>query len=79
MSAVFLYLGCLQASRLMHFLMLNNIFRSPTSFFDMTPSGRIVNRFAKDVDTLDSALPQNINAFLSTFFSVNAFLYPLTL
>ncbi|KAK6983295.1 Canalicular multispecific organic anion transporter 2 [Biomphalaria glabrata] len=45
------------ASNVLHNAMLNNIMRSPMSFFDTTPIGRIVNRFSKDVDVLDNMLP----------------------
>ena len=34
----------LKASRQMHNDMLNRVLRSPMSFFDTTPVGRIVNR-----------------------------------
>uniref|UniRef100_A0A8C8BCN0 Uncharacterized protein n=1 Tax=Otus sunia TaxID=257818 RepID=A0A8C8BCN0_9STRI len=36
-----------QASGVMHQQLLSNILRVPVSFFDTTPTGRIVNRFAK--------------------------------
>ena len=34
------------------------------SFFHTTPSGRIVNRFTKDTEALDVAVPSAIQAFL---------------
>ena len=36
----------------LHAGMLTNVLRSPMAFFDTTPSGRILNRFSRDVDTV---------------------------
>ena len=51
-QAVFVMLGtvvvsvaCLNAAIKMHATMLQRILRSPMSFFDTTPLGRILNRF----------------------------------
>merc|ERR1712106_597043 len=40
-----------------HKKMLNSIMMSPMAFFDVTPSGRILNRFSKDMDVLDTRVP----------------------
>ena len=40
--------------------MLETVVRSPTRFFDQTPTGRILNRFTKDVETVDTTLSGNI-------------------
>ena len=34
----------------MHDKMLRGVLRSQMSFFDSTPTGRIMNRFSKDLD-----------------------------
>ncbi|EEC13294.1 multidrug resistance protein, putative [Ixodes scapularis] len=47
----------LSASTTLHQLMLDSVMRAPLSFFDSTPSGRLLNRFGKDVEQLDVQLP----------------------
>lgn len=58
------------ASRTLHNKMLDNVLQTPMSFFDTTPLGRILNRFSKDVDTIDVAIPQALQEFLETLFSI---------
>ena len=57
----------LNASKLLHSKMLIRVMQSPMSFFDTTPLGRIVNRFAKDVDVCDQTLPQTLRSWLIQF------------
>lgn len=48
---VFLSLqGTLRASSRLHDELFRRILRSPMKFFDTTPTGRILNRFSKDMD-----------------------------
>ncbi|CAE6397156.1 unnamed protein product [Rhizoctonia solani] len=46
----------LRASKTLYEKMLRSVMRSPSRFFDKTPSGRILNRFSKDIDAIDSGI-----------------------
>lgn len=48
--------GGLRASKIIHTRMLNSVLRSTVRFADTTPSGRIINRFSKDLETIDGSL-----------------------
>uniref|UniRef100_A0A8C2DET3 Multidrug resistance-associated protein 1 n=1 Tax=Cyprinus carpio TaxID=7962 RepID=A0A8C2DET3_CYPCA len=74
-SQVFCYsvavsVGGIVASRYLHQTMLYNVLRSPMSFFERTPSGNLVNRFAKETDTIDSVIPSIIKMFMGSMFNV---------
>lgn len=55
----------------MHVELLTNVLRWPMMLFDTTPLGRVLNRFSKDVDTVDNTLPQVIRSWIMMFFAVN--------
>ncbi|XP_072760183.1 multidrug resistance-associated protein 1 isoform X2 [Anoplolepis gracilipes] len=65
-------LGCWLAARQMHIVMLRAVMRAPLTFFDTTPIGRIISRFAKDVDILDTSLPAQISDTIYCLFEVVA-------
>lgn len=50
--------------RLAHDPPPTQILSMPMSFFDTTPSGRIVNRFSKDQEEADTVLPLFMDTFL---------------
>ncbi|RWS24939.1 multidrug resistance-associated protein 1-like protein, partial [Leptotrombidium deliense] len=60
----------LQASNNLHKNMLQRVFQSPMSFFETTPLGRIVNRFSKDIDSVDTMLPEMFKDCLYCAFEV---------
>ncbi|XP_069503216.1 multidrug resistance-associated protein 1 isoform X2 [Ambystoma mexicanum] len=62
--------GGIFASRYLHLDLLHNVLRSPMSFFERTPSGNLVNRFSKEIDTIDSTIPQIIKMFMGSLFNV---------
>jgi ABC-type multidrug transport system fused ATPase/permease subunit len=63
-------LGSVKAAGRIHREMLHSILRTPLSFFDTTPVGRILNRFSKDQETIDSQLPASIMDFLMSGVTV---------
>ncbi|OWA53530.1 Multidrug resistance-associated protein 7 [Hypsibius exemplaris] len=68
-SFVFAYAG-LRAAYRMHDLLLSKVMRGRMLFFDSTPSGRILNRFAKDVTSVDNQLPFMLNILLACIFQL---------
>lgn len=50
------YYASLQASRSLFVTLLRRLTRAPARFFDVTPIGRILNRFTTDMGTIDGAL-----------------------
>jgi ABC-type multidrug transport system fused ATPase/permease subunit len=50
--------------------MLSAVMRAPLSFFELTPTGRILNLFSRDIYTVDSILGRVIQNTLRTVTSV---------
>ncbi|KAM6306423.1 ATP-binding cassette sub-family C member 2 [Aegotheles albertisi] len=71
--------GAMRASRVMHQQLLSNILHVPMSFFDTTPTGRIVNRFAKDMFTIDETIPMSFRSWLSCFMAIISTLLMISL
>ncbi|XP_072916624.1 multidrug resistance-associated protein 1 [Hemitrygon akajei] len=69
-SSLMMSVGGISASRRLHVNVLYDVLKSPLSFFEQTPSGNLVNRFSKDVDTIDTVLPMVIKMFLGSLFNV---------
>lgn len=64
LTIVRLYSG-LQASRTLFKALLERLSRAPVRFFDVTPIGRILNRFTTDIMTIDGALIGSVSMCLS--------------
>ncbi|KAH9944830.1 P-loop containing nucleoside triphosphate hydrolase protein [Amylocystis lapponica] len=59
------FYASLQASRSLFVSMLQRLAGAPSRFFDVTPVGRILNRFTSDINTVDSALQFSARAAMS--------------
>ncbi|KIN05934.1 hypothetical protein OIDMADRAFT_154548 [Oidiodendron maius Zn] len=61
-QTLILWILCsIEASRKLHERMAYAIFRSPMSFFETTPAGRILNRFSSDIYRVDEVLARTFN------------------
>jgi hypothetical protein len=60
------------ASGRLHEGMLCGVLRSPMSWFNATPQGRILNRFSKDLDVIDQNLPDVISDLILCLLEVGA-------
>ncbi|KAM0751625.1 P-loop containing nucleoside triphosphate hydrolase protein [Meredithblackwellia eburnea MCA 4105] len=58
------------ASKSLHRAAIRGVIAAPMSFFDTSPLGRIMNRFSKDIDTIDNTLNDAMRMFVSTAASV---------
>jgi len=68
-SSFTLAMGGISAAQTLHAALLENKFHTPQSFYDTTPTGRIINRFSKDIYIIDEVIPPTVLMFLGTFFT----------
>jgi ATP-binding cassette, subfamily C (CFTR/MRP), member 1 len=62
LQTLLLWIFCsIEASRKLHDRMAFAIFRSPMSFFETTPVGRILNRFSSDIYRVDEVIARTFN------------------
>jgi ABC-type multidrug transport system fused ATPase/permease subunit len=60
-SLAFTYCG-IEAASTLHARLLRSVLNARLTFFDITPLGRILQRFSRDTDTIDNALPAGWNS-----------------
>lgn len=71
--AFFFYLMCFYtntAARLLNFRASQRILHVPMSFMDVSPIGRVLNRFTKDTDVLDNELIEQLRQLINPLCSV---------
>ena len=65
-----MYLSCVSGAASIHRSLLRSVLRARSRFFDVTPTGSVVNRFSGDLNVVDRELPQALNSFLFTLVEV---------
>ncbi|XP_012496395.1 PREDICTED: multidrug resistance-associated protein 7 [Propithecus coquereli] len=65
LRAVLFAAGILQAAANLHRRLLHRVLMTPVTFFDATPTGRVLNRFSSDVACVDDSLPFILNILLA--------------
>ncbi|KAJ6615389.1 multidrug resistance-associated ABC transporter [Mycena sp. CBHHK59/15] len=71
LSVALQFTGALRASRILFKKFLVTVVRATFRFHDTTPQGRMLNRFSKDFETIDSSLAgslQAVNSSMAGFF-----------
>lgn len=71
---VYVRLKSLNASRQLFAELLTGVLYAPMGFYDTTPLGRIINRFSKDVYTVDEQIPQTVRSYVGTMARVTCVL-----
>uniref|UniRef100_A0A1Y1JUE0 ABC-type xenobiotic transporter n=1 Tax=Photinus pyralis TaxID=7054 RepID=A0A1Y1JUE0_PHOPY len=62
--------GGIIAAKSIHKSLLQSVIWAKVTFFDVSPLGRIINRFSSDTFTVDDSLPFTVNILLAQFVGV---------
>ncbi|GMG16081.1 unnamed protein product [Phytophthora fragariaefolia] len=59
--------SCIRSSKNLHNELFRRVLSAPVNlYFDVTPVGRILNRFSNDLDQMDSVLPQHYQSLFQS-------------
>ncbi|RKO93599.1 P-loop containing nucleoside triphosphate hydrolase protein, partial [Blyttiomyces helicus] len=67
----FLIFSYIKAGTAMHNNLLVSILGAPMRFFEVTPIGRILNRFSKDTDSVDNNVMYTVEMFVTQIFKIS--------
>ncbi|KAJ2553663.1 hypothetical protein GGH95_005627, partial [Coemansia sp. RSA 1836] len=74
----FVYAGAIRAARSLHSRLVRRVVRATPRFFDSTPLGRIINRFSRDMYTIDESTMDTIVWWSSDILAVISVLVIIT-
>ncbi|XP_074775010.1 ATP-binding cassette sub-family C member 6 isoform X2 [Athene noctua] len=69
-STAAVLLGGVFASHKLFLQLLRNVARSPMVFFEQTPIGNLLNRFSREMDAIDSVIPDKLKSLLGFLFNL---------
>lgn len=55
-----LWLAAVDAADNVHNILLKRILQNPMHFYESIPTGRIITRLSKDIESIDDELPFNV-------------------
>ncbi|XP_053917428.1 ATP-binding cassette sub-family C member 10 isoform X2 [Cuculus canorus] len=70
--------GAIRAATVIHNRLLQRALKATVTFFDTTPTGRILNRFSSDLYCVDDSLPFILNIFLANMYGLLGMLVIIT-
>ncbi|PKU49112.1 multidrug resistance-associated protein 7 [Limosa lapponica baueri] len=70
--------GTIHAATVIHNRLLQRVLKATVTFFDTTPTGRILNRFSSDLYCVDDSLPFILNIFLANMYGLLGMLVIIT-
>uniref|UniRef100_A0A8B9MWC4 ABC-type glutathione-S-conjugate transporter n=1 Tax=Accipiter nisus TaxID=211598 RepID=A0A8B9MWC4_9AVES len=69
-STAAVLLGGVLASHKLFLQLLRNVARSPMVFFEQTPIGNLLNCFSREMDAIDSVIPDKLKSLLGFLFNL---------
>ena len=77
-SAHLIYSTLLKSSEILHNKMMMSVFKAPLLYFDKTPVGHILNRFSKNIGSMDDVLPAQFLVVVEiSLFALSTILLPV--
>ncbi|XP_066141645.1 ATP-binding cassette sub-family C member 4-like [Euwallacea fornicatus] len=76
--SILFFNASMKASKNIHSSMFHSLLQTPMRFFDENPSGRVLNRFSKDIGAIDEILPKALLEAVQIFLVMLSSLVAVT-